>query len=69
MAVELCFKGTELSETDDYVLQVFTSSNNELVISLDDLDSDFIRYISICLDKTTAIKFSKELRKQIALLV
>lgn len=68
MAVELNFKGTDKSETDDYVLQVFTSANNELVLSLDDLDSDFPRYISICLDKSTAIKFSKELRKQIALL-
>lgn len=68
MAVELNFKGTEQSGKNDYALQVYATASNELLISLDDLDSDFSRYISICLDKDTAIKFSKELRKQIALL-
>jgi hypothetical protein len=68
MAVELSFKGTEKSETDDYSLQVWAKDDNEIVISLDDLDCDFSRYISICLDKETAVKFSKELRKQIALI-
>lgn len=68
MAVELCFKGTELSETENYVLQTWATDKNELLISLDDLDARMHRYISICLDKETAIKFSKEIRKQIALL-
>lgn len=63
MAVELTFTGTEKSKTNQEELKLFASVNNELFIQIEGNGLAFI-----CLDKSTAIKLSKELRKQIALL-
>ena len=63
--VRLIFGGTEISETKEHSLQVFANNRNELFISI---DMESMRESFICLDKSTAIKLSKELRKQIALL-
>jgi hypothetical protein len=63
MAVDLIFKGTIRSLTDQTELQVYHNVSNEIFIQIEDED----RPPSwICLDKETAIKFSKELRKQIS---
>lgn len=67
--VKLIFGGTELSNTESHTLQVYTNINNELFISISEpivFESDGVNFI--CLDKSTAIKFSKELRRQIALM-
>lgn len=69
MAVELVFTGTENSATDLYYLQLFVNSDKELCVTIRDEDSEELRQMSICLDKSTAIKFSKEIRKQIALIL
>ena len=63
--VKLIFAGTEISNTEDHSLQVYANYRNELFVSIEmqDFPEAFI-----CLDKLTAIKLSKELRKQIALL-
>jgi hypothetical protein len=39
---------------------------NQIYIGIDDIDNNVLG--NLCLDKQTAIKLSKELRKQIALL-
>ena len=63
--VQLIFYGSKESETNENELKVFCNSCNEIYISIElpDFPASFI-----CLDKSTAIKFSKELRKQIALI-
>jgi hypothetical protein len=63
--VRLIFGGTEISNTIDHSLQVYVNYRNELFISIDmeDYPEAFI-----CLDRSTAIKLSREIRKQIALM-
>ena len=63
--VKLIFGGTEISNTEDHSLQVYANYRNELFFSI---EMDGFPESFICLDKSTAIKLSKELRKQIALL-
>jgi hypothetical protein len=63
--VLLTFYGTEKSETHTTELSVYC--NEEMEIMIDIWDKVF-PVSHICLDKETAIKFSKELRKQIALI-
>ena len=63
--VTLIFYGTERSKTDDTELKAFSNRANEMYISIED---DDYPPNHICLDKKTAIKLSRELRKQIALL-
>ena len=66
--VRLIFGGTKKSDTTEHSLQVFANDKNELFISIDmNMQHDFGEAF-ICLDKSTAIKLSKEIRKQIALL-
>ena len=64
--VKLTFQGTENS-IDNTCLEVFANSRGELYISITDskypLEGGFIT-----LDKETAIKLSKEIRKQISLI-
>lgn len=50
----------------DIDIQVKISTTNQLLIEINGFDGD--EYSCINLDKPTAIKLSKELRKQIALL-
>ena len=61
--VKLVFCGSKKSETHDVELVAYCNSNNEIFI---EIASNYPAYIA--LDKQTAIKFSKELRKQIALI-
>jgi len=63
--VELIFYGSEKSEMPDTQLRCFCNTRNELFIGIREKDSP---EIWIALEKKTAIKFSKELRKQIALI-
>jgi hypothetical protein len=66
--VKIIFGGTKGSKTTDHSLEVFANDKNELFFSIDmNMQHDFGEAF-ICLDKTTAIKLSREIRKQIALL-
>jgi len=63
--VQLIFYGSEQSKTDNSELKCFCNTLQQIYIEIktDNLHKQFI-----CLDKATAIKFSKELRKQIAII-
>lgn len=61
--VRLTFFGTSRSETDDNQLECFANVKNEIYLSI---KGDVFE--SICLDRQTAIKFHKELKKQISFL-
>jgi hypothetical protein len=63
--VQLVFYGSEKSETTEHELRCFCNTHNEMFIGIREKDSP---EIWISLEKKTAIKFSKELRKQIALI-
>lgn len=63
--VKLVFYGSEESISLDTELRCFCNTHDEIFIGIREKDSP---EIWITLDKSTAIKFSKELRKQIALL-
>lgn len=63
--VKLLFFGSEKSETEQNSIECFYNSNNE--ISFFTYDKNQIVSV-IAMDRETAIKFSKELRKQIALI-
>ena len=62
--VKLLFYGSEKSETEQHTLEVYCNTRNELFLQINSEDTNSF----LCFDKSTAIKFSKELRKQIALL-
>lgn len=61
--VKLIFYGSEKSKTNDAELTAYCNASNEIFIHIDMFDGN---PCFICLEKDTAIKFSKELRKQIA---
>lgn len=61
--VKLLFSGTHRSGTDDTSLQLYSNIHNEIFI---EIESD--SYQNICLDKSTAIKLHRELKKQISYL-
>jgi len=63
--VKLLFSGTGESETSGHTLQSYCNHRGELFISI---DTECFPESFICLDKSTAIKLSKEIRKQIALM-
>lgn len=63
--VELIFYGSEKSQTNQTQLRCFCNTRQEIFIGIQEYASP---EIWIALDKKTAIKFSKELRKQIALI-
>lgn len=60
--VKLVFIGSELSETQEHELMCYHNTQDEIYISIDhgDYPPSFI-----CLNKATAVKLSKELKKQI----
>jgi hypothetical protein len=60
MGIQLKFYGTEKTETQENSLEVFINSQEEITILIKDE--------LVSLDKPTAIRLSRELRKQIALL-
>jgi hypothetical protein len=61
--VELIFYGSEKSKMPDTQLRCFCNRNDEIFIGIME---EAAPEIWIALNKQTAIKFSKELRKQIA---
>lgn len=68
MAVELVFVGHSNDKKESFEIRVFATEENEISISIKDVWDFDNNTKYICLDKSTSIKLSKELRKQIALL-
>ena len=66
--VQLTFYGTDESETQEHELVVFANHRKEIFLSIDSYTNSEYNLGHICLDKETAIKLSRELRKQIALI-
>lgn len=67
--VKLIFQGTEESSTNEIGLQCYSNSNNNIYISIKDYDCNQDYSIQhICLDKETAIKLHRELKKHISFL-
>lgn len=64
--VKLLFGGTEQSKTEYHTIQLYSNTNNEIYINVEMGDRD--SYSFICLDKATAIKLHRELKKQISFL-
>lgn len=62
----LLFYGSKIGNTENHKLEVYANLSNEIFIEMD--ASDDLHSCFITLDKSTAIKLSKELRRQIALL-
>lgn len=65
--VKLLFSGSEVTKTENTTMECYYNSSNEISIIIEDTESRSFEAIS--LDRDTAIKFSKELRKQIALII
>jgi hypothetical protein len=63
--VKLIFNGTEISETQEHILVTYANNANEIYISIDMLE--FVPSF-ICLDKPTAVRLVRELKKQIGYL-
>ena len=63
--VRLSFHGSSKSETEEHSIVCYNNVNNEIYLALDmpDFETSFI-----CLDRSTAIKLQKELKKQISFL-
>lgn len=66
--VKLTFFGSEESESTERTIEAYCNQNGELFIQIVDLDGDQFSKQFTVLDKSTAIKFSRELRKQISYL-
>ena len=64
--VKILFQGTETSQTDQTELEVFATVQNEIFISIQDQSypGNFI-----CLDKATAVRLVRELKKHIGFLM
>ena len=58
--VKLIFQGTERSGTDENELEVFVNIHNEIVLDM--------KENLIALDKSTAVRLVRELKKQIGFL-
>lgn len=68
MSYQIVFRSTVRSECPA-TLTVEATGFNEIYIEIKDTEAHHdLNYQYICLDKETAIKFSKELRKQISFL-
>jgi hypothetical protein len=65
--VRLVFSGTERSSTFEDELECYATKHNEILLNIKDLASD--TEVFMCLDKTTAIRFHRELKKQISFLI
>lgn len=62
MGKKIIFTGTENSETENHSLEVFAVLNNEIFINIEIEGHNSWVY----LDRTTAIKFHRELKRQIS---
>jgi hypothetical protein len=64
MAIQIRF----ISEKNESVLNVYAGPNNTLNITINQFEDDDSQLRYVCLDKSTAIKLSREIRKQISFL-
>lgn len=65
--IDIIFKGSENTLTEENQLQVYCNINNKITISIYDENVNNYGYPTIiCLNKQTAIKFHRELKKQIS---
>ena len=65
--VRIIFNGTLNSATNSQELEVLANVDNEIYIRIQDNESEHAFNIQhICLDKWTAIKLHRELKKQIS---
>jgi hypothetical protein len=65
--VRIIFNGTLTSATSEHELEVFVNVDNEIHVRITDTESEHGFNIQhICLDKRTAIKLHRELKKQIS---
>lgn len=62
---KIVYYGTDESKTENYSMVMYANANNEIYISI---DSDELQPSFICLDRATAIKLAKELRREISTL-
>lgn len=62
---KLTFLGNPESELQEHTLQCFSNTRNEIYIKI---EMPFFEKTFICLDRETAIKFHRELKKQISYL-
>jgi hypothetical protein len=60
--VILKFYGTEKSKTEEHSLVAYSNTNNEIYISIDYPNSE---QSFICLDKSTAVRLVRELKREI----
>ena len=63
--IKMLFYGTETHNTEHTYVECFANDHNEIFIQVE-MDSCPASYLS--LDKETAIKFQRELKKQISFL-
>jgi hypothetical protein len=69
MSIKLKFYGTQNSKTETQSLEAYCNENNEIYLNIKDENSNHgFDSQHICLDKETAIRLSREIRKQIALI-
>jgi hypothetical protein len=61
--VKLVFSGTETSKTQDHNLVCYLNTNNNIYIRIEEYATQSSH---ICLDRATAIKLHRELKKQIS---
>jgi hypothetical protein len=66
--VRMLFHGDVTSECSEKTVEVYVNTKKKLFIEIRDFGVDFFPSQHTVLDKQTAIKLSKELRKQIALM-
>lgn len=66
MAINLLFTGTIFSKTSNKELKVTVNKHSELLIQL--FEDSELEPSCICLDKRTAVKLHKELKRQISLI-
>ena len=68
MSVQLKFTSTERSQLETELI-AYCNQDNEIFIQITDTNcSYYLDSPYICLDKQTAIKLAKELRRQISML-
>jgi hypothetical protein len=63
--VHIIFKGTVKSDTQEHELELFCNNSNEIFIQI---ENEGYPPSFICLNEETAVKLSKELKKEIAIL-
>ncbi len=64
--MKILFYGTDRSQTNECFIQVFANEHEEILVEIKDENSDYdLGYQFICLNKQTAIKLVKELKKSI----